>query len=365
MRWIFRYNDQAAKYVGRILKKKMPKPEPWMHIVIKTMSNRNPWSGYAIIIWDTRQVLDEYRSSKGLFTTDMFTIAKSGMQRANDNRQPLKGGRKDINEFFEFGDKFDASKGTVFDGKNRLEQTTLYKRRAAKANEAYNNMMTVSPKQALQIGKFKPKSELAKSAQHIVPVDALYRFYEPGNVEHRQPYAVNVTVVAMTDNGWYFTMQGINGYFRANKSSNTVSISMKDVELIADIIQEIDDAEDDKKRIAQASWLRDLDASSPIAEVAQNARDSKKAKQDPLEYLENRAVECDMTSDNTGLAPDIDTVSSGDDQAELGYCYTDGKHRYCIRTIGGSTALFKEGERGPVAVATTDRLIKIYNLRKI
>ena len=116
MRWIFRYNETAAKYVGRILKKKMPEPQPWMHIAVKTMSNRNPWCGAVIFVWDTRKVLWEYRSQKDMFTTDMFKIANSGMTRANDNRQPLVGGRKDINEFFEFGD-FDASHSDVFDGK--------------------------------------------------------------------------------------------------------------------------------------------------------------------------------------------------------------------------------------------------------
>lgn len=138
MRWIFRYNEQAAKYIGAILHKKMPKPEPWLHIAIKTVSKRNPWAGYAIYIWDTRQVIDEYRSNKGLFQTSDFVISKCGMQRAIDNRQPLVGGRKDINEFFEFGE-FDASHSSVFDGKDRVVDTPLYKRRAKKAGLESNN----------------------------------------------------------------------------------------------------------------------------------------------------------------------------------------------------------------------------------
>lgn len=116
----------------------MPKPEPWLHIAIKTVSKRNPWAGYAIYVWDTRKVLDEYRSNKGLFQTSDFVISKCNMQRAIDNRQPLVGGRKDINEFFEFGE-FDASHSSVFDGKDRVVNTPLYKRRAKKAGLESSN----------------------------------------------------------------------------------------------------------------------------------------------------------------------------------------------------------------------------------
>lgn len=141
MRWIFKYNEQAKKYLERLLKTKIAvEPQPWLHVAVKTMSNRNPWCGYAIYVWDTREIQKggEYRSRTAKFTKDMFTIAKSGMSRALDNREPLKGGRKDANEFFEFGE-FDASKSEVFDGKERVKETKLYKKYKAKAgNESYD-----------------------------------------------------------------------------------------------------------------------------------------------------------------------------------------------------------------------------------
>jgi hypothetical protein len=132
MRWIFRYTPEAEKYLAKLLKKKMPKSEPWLHVAVKTMSARNPWSGAVVYVWDTRQVIWEYRSNKDKFTTDMFTKDASGMSRANDNRQPLQGGRADINEYFEFGKEFDASKGDAFDGKDRVKFTKLYAKKSAK-----------------------------------------------------------------------------------------------------------------------------------------------------------------------------------------------------------------------------------------
>jgi hypothetical protein len=133
MRWIFRYTPKAKQYISRITKTKLPESQPWLHIAVKTVSNRNPWCGVVIYIWDTRQVIYEHRFNNNVLTKDMFTIAKSGMTRALDNREPLKGGRRDCNQFFEFGETFDASHGKVFDGKDRIVKTDLYKRRAKKA----------------------------------------------------------------------------------------------------------------------------------------------------------------------------------------------------------------------------------------
>lgn len=133
MRHIYRYNEAAQKYLASIFKKKMPDTQPWLHVAVKTMSNRNPWCGIAIFVWDTREVVYEHRCQGNKLTKDMFLISKSGMQRAVDNREPLKGGRKDINEFFEFGN-FDASHSEIWgdDGK-RVVKTPLYTRRAKKA----------------------------------------------------------------------------------------------------------------------------------------------------------------------------------------------------------------------------------------
>ena len=134
MRWIFKYNEQSKKYLERLLKKKIKvEPQPWLHVAVKTMSERNPWCGFVIYVWDTRQIQQggEYRSSADKFTKEMFTKAASGMSRALDNRQPLKGGRKDVNEFFEFGE-FDASKSSYFEGKERVKSTALYEKRSKK-----------------------------------------------------------------------------------------------------------------------------------------------------------------------------------------------------------------------------------------
>lgn len=138
MRWIFRYTPKAKQYISRLTKTKLPESQPWLHVAVKTVSNRNPWCGVVVYVWDTRQVIYEHRFNGNVLTSDMFTIAKSGMQRAVDNREPLKGGRKDCDEFFEFGTKFDASKGTAFDGAARVVNTDLYKRRNKKrtANES-------------------------------------------------------------------------------------------------------------------------------------------------------------------------------------------------------------------------------------
>jgi hypothetical protein len=136
MRYIFRYDEAAKKHLSKLLKKKLPEPQPWLHVFVKTVSQRNPWSGIAIAIWDTRQVIFEHRQQSGTagaFTTDQFHVAETGMHRAIDNRQPLVGGRKDINEFFELGPEFDASHGSAFNGPLRVRQTKLSKRRAKKA----------------------------------------------------------------------------------------------------------------------------------------------------------------------------------------------------------------------------------------
>lgn len=135
MRWIFKYDQAAAKYLGSLLHKKMPESQPWLHVAVKTVSGRNPWSGIAVYIWDSRQVIFEYRQHSGTnsaFDKAQFTKEASGMTRAFDNREPLVGGRKDINEFFEFGKEFDASHGEAFDGPERQKKTPLYKRRNAK-----------------------------------------------------------------------------------------------------------------------------------------------------------------------------------------------------------------------------------------
>lgn len=104
MRWIFTYNEAIKKHIEKVLKTKIKvEPQPWLHIAVKTVSKRNPWAGFVIYVWDTREVQKggEYRSKTGKFETSNFT-GVPGLRRAKDNRQPLKGGKGDINKFFEF-----------------------------------------------------------------------------------------------------------------------------------------------------------------------------------------------------------------------------------------------------------------------
>lgn len=91
MRKILRYNESIQKTLGC-----KTKPEPWMHIGIKTPSKRLPFVGYTIWVWDTRQVLEQnIEQDFGRATVDFVNrcnIALKQGQPAIDNHQPLKGG---------------------------------------------------------------------------------------------------------------------------------------------------------------------------------------------------------------------------------------------------------------------------------
>jgi hypothetical protein len=102
MRWIFTYNEPIKKHIEKVLKTKIKiDNEPWLHIAVKTISQRNPWCGFVIYVWDTREVVLEYRSKTDKFNTEMFT-GQAGFRRAIDNRKPLIGKIKpDTNHFFE------------------------------------------------------------------------------------------------------------------------------------------------------------------------------------------------------------------------------------------------------------------------
>lgn len=145
MRHIYRYTEQAKKHLSSLIKSKMPKSEPWLHVAVKTWSNRNPWSGIAVYVWDTRQVIWEHRCSKNdIITNERMKQVNSGMNYAVDNRQPLVGGRKDINEFFEFGEKYDASNGSAFDGKDRVQGGNVWKNRSKLAKPAAESIVDAS-----------------------------------------------------------------------------------------------------------------------------------------------------------------------------------------------------------------------------
>lgn len=88
---ILSQRDSIAKYV---LNSKI-KLEPWMHIGIIELDNGT--FGYAIWVWDSRQVIDEAELPKehedqiGVYITDHFITNEI---RTNDNYLPLIGGGK-------------------------------------------------------------------------------------------------------------------------------------------------------------------------------------------------------------------------------------------------------------------------------
>lgn len=92
------------RFVKDILKLKI-QPEPWMHLGIIEWDNGN--RGYALWIWDSRQVIEEgYLSEKqndriGLYITDHFLTNEI---KTIDNFLPLSGGgniSKAISEYFD------------------------------------------------------------------------------------------------------------------------------------------------------------------------------------------------------------------------------------------------------------------------
>jgi len=92
------------RFVKDILKFKI-QPEPWMHLGIIECDNGN--RGYALWIWDSRQVIEEgYLSEEqkdriGLYVTDHFLTNEI---KTNDNFLSLSGGgniSKVISEYFD------------------------------------------------------------------------------------------------------------------------------------------------------------------------------------------------------------------------------------------------------------------------
>lgn len=92
------------RFVKDILKLKI-QPEPWMHLGIIEWDNGN--RGYALWIWDSRQVIEEgYLSEEqndriGLYITDHFLTNEI---KTIDNFLPLSGGgniSKAISEYFD------------------------------------------------------------------------------------------------------------------------------------------------------------------------------------------------------------------------------------------------------------------------
>lgn len=144
MRKIYKYDEQAKKYLSAIIKRKMPDAKPWLHVGVKTLSNRSPWSAIVIWVWDTRQVIFEHRFQRGGPTNEQMLVQNSHMQLANDNRQPLVGGRNDINELMELGPDFDASHGKVFDGKNRIAGGNIWKKKTKLAKPSTESIVDAS-----------------------------------------------------------------------------------------------------------------------------------------------------------------------------------------------------------------------------
>lgn len=267
MRWIFRYNESGAKYLGKLLHAKMLKPEPWMHIAVKTVSQRNPWSGFVIYVWDTRQVLQEYRSNDAArFTADMFKVNECGMSRAIDNREPLKGGRKDINEFFEFG-KFDASHSKIFDETGQRRQfTELYKRRTDK----------LVPKPATEAGMLlKDMPDEQRLAKPIPAKHKLWRTGQYANQADRPFILEDCLVVGFTDKLWRYicrtTTKGETNFALKSKKTIVFNTPRPDLTTVADIKS----AEADRQRKVQENWRKrqhELAIASEDPEEAMKAR---------------------------------------------------------------------------------------------
>lgn len=102
---ICRYNETLQKILGC-----KTKPEPWLHIVIKSFDKTKPYVGYAVYVWDTRKVVEnkhegwpkeEQVNPRNGFAEQCEAAIKANQTLAKDNRQPLSD--KDLNEFFGFG----------------------------------------------------------------------------------------------------------------------------------------------------------------------------------------------------------------------------------------------------------------------
>ena len=101
---ICRYNETLQKILGC-----KTKPEPWLHVVIKSFDKTKPYVGYAIYVWDTRKVVEnkhegwpkeEQVNPRNGFAEQCEAAIKANQPLAKDNHQPLAD--KDLNHFFSF-----------------------------------------------------------------------------------------------------------------------------------------------------------------------------------------------------------------------------------------------------------------------
>jgi hypothetical protein len=101
MRLIFRYTEAIQKLLGSKVK-----PEPWLHIAVKTLSKRNPMCGYVIYVWDTRKEL-----ASGKVSDDVTIKCIKTGANARDNHKDIDGhskGAEAANTWFYWDRKTDA-----------------------------------------------------------------------------------------------------------------------------------------------------------------------------------------------------------------------------------------------------------------
>lgn len=105
--------SQRNSFVKDVLNSKI-KLEPWMHIGVIELDDGT--FGYAIWIWDSRQVIDESELSKEQGEKIRFYIADhffTNEIRANDNYLPLKGGERISNAISRY---FEEHYNSIIDG---------------------------------------------------------------------------------------------------------------------------------------------------------------------------------------------------------------------------------------------------------
>lgn len=138
--------SERNRFVSDILNSKI-KLEPWMHIGVIELDNDK--FGYAIWVWDSRQVIDEGELPKehedqiGVSITDHFLTNE---MRTNDNYLPLIGGGKISKAISKY---FDEYYDSLING---IE---------ASLNLSYEDAMKELPEKS-------DKSKLIKSIKHIL-----------------------------------------------------------------------------------------------------------------------------------------------------------------------------------------------------
>lgn len=57
-KYVFRYSRDCQESLKQIGIHCKTKPEPWLHIIVHVADNSKPWDFWAILVWDTRQIVE-------------------------------------------------------------------------------------------------------------------------------------------------------------------------------------------------------------------------------------------------------------------------------------------------------------------